>query len=68
MPGVDPKHIAVIEAILSAIPPDTSVVHAMLACEDAYVALGFGHALGLDLPTTVTLSKQVTNEACRGES
>jgi hypothetical protein len=48
MPKLDMRHIETIARILEAIATvESDTARAVIACEDAYVALSFGLSLGL---------------------
>lgn len=48
-PVLDQAHVACIQAVLDALPEDVPLARLMLACQDAYVALGIGLGCGLTL-------------------
>lgn len=48
-PVLDQAHVARIQAVLEALPENVELARLMLACEDAYVALGLGVSCGLTL-------------------
>ena len=63
---LDWAHLALVETVLRALPPDTPIARAMLACEDAYVALGVGLQLGLTVGRVAALHAETVAE-CQAE-
>lgn len=55
-------HLAAIDAVLRALPPDLSVPRAILVLEDASVALLIGGRLGLTLAQIVTQHAEILGE------
>lgn len=57
--SVDKKHLALIEAIIDALPDDTDLAHALVALEDAYVTCEVGLTCRLSVAEVKTYTKGV---------
>lgn len=64
---LDFAHADLIERVLAALPDDVSVARAMLALEDAYVALGLGLSCGLVEIAAIRRLARETHSELRNE-